>query len=309
MFFGINNNSDNDNDNNDDRKKKEEDPFDGGPDRRRFGIALVLCLIIVSATAFWIDSRKDNHFVGEGPMGSEDSRPEVILVEDDEDSEKDADDTKETGNIGKGKPKDDKKAPAKDSKAGKGAKSDKNIKDSIEKDKKAKKTPVKSSNKEDKTKEEKTDETGDTQDVGGVSITEPMAVPVTGKVSLPFADDKLVYHKTLNQWSTHKGIDIQAKEGAPVKAVLDGEIVEIINDSVMGISIAIKHEDGLLTVYSNLSTDSMVEEGERVKKGQVIGGVGKTSSVKVLEGPLLHFQVLKDDKFVDPELYLGKTSV
>lgn len=132
-----------------------------------------------------------------------------------------------------------------------------------------------------------------------------MAVPVLGKVTLPFADDKLVYHKTLEQWSTHKGIDILAQEGAPVKAALDGEVVEVVNDTIMGITITLKHSDDLLTRYSNLSTDAMVKVGDMVKKGQTISGVGRTASSKTAEGSVLHFQVLKDDQFVDPEIYLG----
>lgn len=286
----------NNNDNKDNKNKKTKKIFYQIMDKQGFYIILILCLIIVAATAFWVDNQKGDYFIGEDPTipFGEDEQPEVILVEDDEDNDKEADETKETGKIGEGKPEEDEKIPSKDPK-----------KDSKEKSKeKIKETPAEKDGKNGKTKE-----TSASGDSGEISITEDMAIPVTGKLILPFADDRLVYHKTLDQWSTHKGVDIQAAEGTPVKAVLDGEVVEILNDTIMGISIVIKHDNELLTIYSNLSTDAMVEVGEKVKKGQTISAVGKTASVKTLEGPLLHFQVLKDDKFVDPELYLGEISV
>ncbi len=286
----------NNNDNKDNKNKKTKKIFYQIMDKQGFYIILILCLIIVAATAFWVDNQKGDYFIGEDPTipFGEDEQPEVILVEDDEDNDKETDETKETGKIGEGKPEEDEKIPSKDPK-----------KDSKEKSKeKIKETPAEKDGKNGKTKE-----TSASGDSGEISITEDMAIPVTGKLILPFADDRLVYHKTLDQWSTHKGVDIQAAEGTPVKAVLDGEVVEILNDTIMGISIVIKHDNELLTIYSNLSTDAMVEVGEKVKKGQTISAVGKTASVKTLEGPLLHFQVLKDDKFVDPELYLGEISV
>lgn len=286
----------NNNDNKDNKNKKTKKIFYQIMDKQGFYIILILCLIIVAATAFWVDNQKGDYFIGEDPTipFEEDEQPEVILVEDDEDNDKETDETKETGKIGEGKPEEDEKIPSKDPK-----------KDSKEKSKeKIKETPAEKDGKNGKTKE-----TSASGDSGEISITEDMAIPVTGKLILPFADDRLVYHKTLDQWSTHKGVDIQAAEGTPVKAVLDGEVVEILNDTIMGISIVIKHDNELLTIYSNLSTDAMVEVGEKVKKGQTISAVGKTASVKTLEGPLLHFQVLKDDKFVDPELYLGEISV
>lgn len=197
-----------------------------------------------------------------------------------------------------------------------GPKSDINIKN---------KDRVKDSREEEKRKEEKERQEGHGQardsqargeedrdleregpdkEVGG--LVEAMAQPTLGEVILPFAEDRLVYHKTLDHWSTHKGIDIGAKEGSPVKAVLDGEVVEVTRDPIMGISIILKHDNGVLTVYSNLSTDAMVELGERVNKGQTISNVGRTAAAKALEGPLLHFQVFQGDKFVDPQLYLAE---
>lgn len=74
----------------------------------------------------------------------------------------------------------------------------------------------------------------------------------------------------------------------------------------MGIVITLKHDEYLITRYSNLSTGAMVSVGDFVEKGQVISGVGRTSIAKSEEGPLLHFQVINDTRLVDPKLFLPK---
>lgn len=283
------------NNNNNDRNKKEKKSLYQIMDKQGFYIILLLCVAIIAATALWVNNQKDDYFIGEGPTNpfGEDERPEVTLVEEDESVGENEDEVQETGKIGQGKPVEEEKKPSETPKN--------EVKQDIkESDNKGIKKDVEKDSKEE------TKETAEPEESKEVTITENMIVPVVGKLALPFADDHLVYHKTLDQWSTHKGIDIQATEGTPVKAVLDGEVVEVINDTIMGITITIRHNSELLTMYSNLSTDAMVKVGEQVKKGQTISGVGKTASVKALEGPLLHFKVLKDDKFVDPQIYLGK---
>lgn len=316
----------NNGDNNKDENKKDKKMLRRIKDRQGFYTILILCLIIVAITALWVDNQKEGQFIGEGPTNpfGEDEQPEVTLVEDDD---KSAEGTQEIGKIGEGKPADSKKPPVIDSKekpatdSNAKPKEDKSVpkKDSSTKVTKESTTEkhgetgeTKGTSTPEETKEtstsEKTKETSASEDAKEASATVVMAMPVTGKLILPFADDRLIYHKTLDQWSTHKGIDIKAEEGAPVKAALDGEVVEIVNDTIMGITIVIRHNKELSTIYSNLSTDAMVEIGEHVKKGQTISGVGKTASVKTLEGPLLHFQVLRDDKLVNPELYLGAIS-
>lgn len=289
-----NNNNDNNNNN-----KKEKKSLYQILDKQGFYIILILCVAIVAATALWVDNQKQDYFIGEGPTNpfEEDVKPEVTLVENNEAVEDN--DVQETGRIGEGKPKDE----------------DINSSDtSSEEVKKEVKEEVKPSdpktNKDNASNIEKEDETQETAALPNttveVSATIDMVRPVAGEIVLPFADDHLVYHKTLDHWSTHKGIDIKANEGTPVKAVLDGEVVEVISDNIEGIVITLKHDNDVYTRYSNLSTDAMVNVGDKVTKGQTISGVGKTASNKSLEGPLLHFQVLIDDKFVDPQIYLGR---
>lgn len=128
--------------------------------------------------------------------------------------------------------------------------------------------------------------------------------PVNGEIILDFVMDHLQYSRTLKEWTTHAGIDIQCPLGSPVRAALDGVVESIEEDPLMGIIITIDHGNGLKTRYANLSTKDMVKLNQQVKKGQVISGVGRTAISEILDPPHLHFEVIKDGKNVDPKNYL-----
>ena len=139
-------------------------------------------------------------------------------------------------------------------------------------------------------------------------ITEQSAItmsnPVKGNITIDFAKDKLVYSKTLEQWTTHNGIDIQANEGTAVLAAMDGTIKEIKKDDALGIVITIDHGNGLETKYGNLATDDMVKKGQSIKKGSTISKVGKGAGFSKLEDPHVHFEVVKNGKNLDPKQFI-----
>ncbi len=138
---------------------------------------------------------------------------------------------------------------------------------------------------------------------------ETMLTPVFGTVCMDFSNGELLYSKTLDLWTTHEGMDIRAEEGSQVRAVMDGTVSEIVNDPQWGMTIVIDHGSGISTKYSNLSTLDMVTLGQKIKKGDVISGVGKTALYEIAEEPHLHFEVLKDGKNLDPKIYLPKQSL
>lgn len=131
-----------------------------------------------------------------------------------------------------------------------------------------------------------------------------MILPVRGTVSKEFAIDKLVYSETLEQWSTHNGIDIRSVAGSEVKSVLDGIITNIEKTEQFGITITIDHGAGIMSKYSCLSTSDMVELGEKVTKGEVISAIGNPVGFELSEGPHLHFELLIDGENVNPSLYI-----
>ena len=128
--------------------------------------------------------------------------------------------------------------------------------------------------------------------------------PVEGDIVRDFAVDNLIYSNTLQEWTTHTGIDIKADKTTVVKSAEAGTVKTIKNDPRYGLTIIIEHENGFQTVYSNLLTSEFVVEGEKVEKGQSLGTVGNTAAFEVADEPHLHFEILKDSAQVDPNIYL-----
>lgn len=128
--------------------------------------------------------------------------------------------------------------------------------------------------------------------------------PVEGDIVRDFAVDNLIYSNTLQEWTTHTGIDIKADKTTVVKSAEAGIVKTIKNDPRYGLTVIIEHENGFQTVYSNLLTSEFVVEGEKVEKGQSLGTVGNTAAFEVADEPHLHFEILKDSVQVDPNIYL-----
>lgn len=127
-----------------------------------------------------------------------------------------------------------------------------------------------------------------------------MISPVDGTIGTVFTTDSLVYSKTLEKWTSHKGIDILAEEGTEVKAALSGTIMEVYEDKLWGIVIIIDHGEGFMTKYANLATKDMVVEGQKVSKGEPISKVGNTAAIEMMMTPHLHFEVIEDGVNIDP---------
>ena len=129
--------------------------------------------------------------------------------------------------------------------------------------------------------------------------------PVSGEIIRDFADDTLIYSNTLEEWTTHLGIDIAANKTSIVVAAEKGKIETIKTDPRYGLTITIDHGSGFKTIYSNLLTTEFVKVGDEVDKGQTIATVGDTASFEVLDEPHLHFEMTKDGEFVNPTIYFN----
>lgn len=130
------------------------------------------------------------------------------------------------------------------------------------------------------------------------------SMPVEGEVIKEYAKDKLVYSDTLKEWVTHAGIDIKSEKTTIVKASEEGTVKSIKNDPRYGLTVVIEHNNGFSTVYSNLLTAEFVTAGESVKKGQTIGTVGNTATFEISDESHLHFEILKDNVQIDPNMYI-----
>lgn len=128
--------------------------------------------------------------------------------------------------------------------------------------------------------------------------------PVEGEIVREYAKDNLIYSATLEEWTTHTGIDIKAEKTTVVKSAEAGTIKSIKNDPRYGLTIVVEHDESYQTVYSNLLTSEFVVEGEKIEKGQSIGTVGNTAIFEIAEEPHLHFEILQDSLPVDPSIYI-----
>lgn len=124
--------------------------------------------------------------------------------------------------------------------------------------------------------------------------------PVDGEIGMSYSPEELIYSKTLKEWTVHNGVDILAKRGTPVVSSENGKVESITETADNGIQIIITHDNDYKTIYSNLSSKDMVKVGDIVQKGQVISGVGNTSSFEYYEPEHLHFEIEKNGKKINP---------
>lgn len=141
-----------------------------------------------------------------------------------------------------------------------------------------------------------------------VPVTEEIAddgfeMPLYGEILTKYSGSDLVYSQTLKEYRVHKGIDIKSPILSQVKAVSSGVVESVTKDGLMGYTIVIDHLNGFKSTYSNLSTDSMVSQGDTVKKGDIISGVGDTALIETGIEAHLHFELTKDGKQVNPGEY------
>lgn len=114
-------------------------------------------------------------------------------------------------------------------------------------------------------------------------------------------DGRLISEFGMRNGEQHKGIDIKAEEGTPVKAADSGKVI-YSGDGLNGYGnlIIIKHEGTYFTVYAH-NRKNLASEGSLVEKGDVIAEVGETGKATT---PHLHFEIRKNKVSVDPNFYL-----
>lgn len=125
----------------------------------------------------------------------------------------------------------------------------------------------------------------------------PSIWPLAGRITSNFG-----YRRSpASRGSTnHKGIDIAAPRGTPIKATADGVVTFSGVKSGYGNVVIIRHGYGYTTLYGHNSRN-LVKVGEKVKKGQVIALCGSTG---ISTGPHVHYEVWVNGRPVDPRRFL-----
>jgi murein DD-endopeptidase MepM/ murein hydrolase activator NlpD len=116
-----------------------------------------------------------------------------------------------------------------------------------------------------------------------------------GLITSPFGDRN---HPLLNTVRTHTGVDWGAPMGTPIFASGNGVIETIGWEGGYGKYIRIRHANGYETAYGHMSAFARnLDEGSRVRQGQVIGYVGSTG---LSTGSHVHYEILINGRFIDP---------
>lgn len=98
----------------------------------------------------------------------------------------------------------------------------------------------------------------------------------------------------------HYGTDLGAIDGTNVTAFADGKVLSVQELDGYGLTVLIQHTDGFSTLYAHLG-QALVEQGAAVKRGDRIALSGHSGEVT---GPHLHFEIIYNGKYLNPEFYL-----
>ena len=134
------------------------------------------------------------------------------------------------------------------------------------------------------------------QDIEYVKQNVSIIWPIKGVITSRFGNRTPTEIVTAN----HKGLDIAGNTGDNIVSAMDGTVVQYSEEGDYGKHLRIQSGE-VLTLYAHCS-ELLVQEGSTVKQGDVIAKVGATGRAT---GPHLHFEIRRDDRFINPELILG----
>ena len=122
-------------------------------------------------------------------------------------------------------------------------------------------------------------------------------LPAAGRLSARFG-----IGRTLNgrESSPHGGLDVAVGTGTPLRAAAAGRVIATDDYFYSGKSVWVDHGQGFITLYIHMSRID-VKAGDSVERGATLGLSGATGRVT---GPHLHWAVLLNGVYVDPELFL-----
>jgi murein DD-endopeptidase MepM/ murein hydrolase activator NlpD len=117
-------------------------------------------------------------------------------------------------------------------------------------------------------------------------------LPANGRLSARFGLRRVLNGK---EGSPHAGLDVAVGTGTPLRAAAQGRVIATGDYFFSGKSVFVDHGQGFITLYIHMSRVD-VKDGEKIERGATLGLSGA--------GPHLHWAVLLNGVYVDPELFL-----
>ena len=115
-------------------------------------------------------------------------------------------------------------------------------------------------------------------------------------------EKSILYHE--NTYIQNSGMDFGLENTFDVVSVLDGTVLDVREDELLGTVVEIKHDNDFISSYQSLSEVSL-KKNDTVKQGQVIGKSG-TNTIDQDLGNHLHFELYKSGEVVDPSKYFDQ---
>ncbi len=156
-------------------------------------------------------------------------------------------------------------------------------------------------------------------------LNESYSIPVVGNVEVlirPYLDENvkivkdyydyqsdatnqenaIIYYE--NTYMQNSGIDYKKEGTFDVVSILDGTIIDVKEDNILGTTVEIRHNNELISIYQSLSNVT-VKKDDTVLQGQIIGTSG-TNNINQELKEHLHFELYYKGMVVNPEEYFGK---
>lgn len=115
-------------------------------------------------------------------------------------------------------------------------------------------------------------------------------------------EDSILYYG--DTYMQNSGIDYASGSEFEIVSILDGTVVEVMDDEVMGKTVKIKHSNDLISVYQSMGNVD-VSVNDTVGQGTIIGISGENNISRDL-GNHLHFELYYQGAVVNPDNYYGK---
>ena len=114
--------------------------------------------------------------------------------------------------------------------------------------------------------------------------------------------ESIVYYD--NTYMPNTGLDYTHEESFEIVAIMDGTVIDIKEDEMLGKIVEIRHDNNIISSYAGLSEIS-VQKGEQIGIGTKIGMSG-TSKINENLGNHLHLEIYQNGTNVDPLKIIGK---
>lgn len=108
-----------------------------------------------------------------------------------------------------------------------------------------------------------------------------------------------------NTYIQSTGILYSSENEYNVVSILDGEIIDIKKDDILGNTVEVKHTDNLISSYQGLQ-NVYVKKGDHINQNTIIGKAGDIKLDKTYPNALL-FELIKDGHYINPDDYFDKT--